>query len=130
MAFLFKRVLNSAIMAPTIEQLVATSGVAYKVGDALALSSGKAVKVTGTGVPKYICAEKKTAVNGDSISAYLIEGNQEYETTLSTDGTLTVGTKYTIETDSAQVTATSTTGVAEVVSVAGTTAGSVVVVKF
>lgn len=130
MAFLFKRATNSAKLAPSIKQLAATSGVAYKVGDALGISSGKAVKVSGTAVPKYICAEAKTAGASDEISAYLIDHNQEYETTLQTDGTLAVGVKYTIHTDSAQVTATSTTGVAEVISVEGTTAGSKVVVRF
>lgn len=130
MAFLFKKVSNAAVLAPTIKQLAATSGVAYKVGDALGISSGKAVKVSGTTAPTYICAEAKTAGASDEISAYLIEPNQEYETTLQTDGTLTVGVKYTIHSDSAQVTATSTTGVAEVISVEGTTAGAKVVVKF
>lgn len=130
MAFLFKRATNSAKLAPTIKQLAATSGVAYKVGDALGLSSGKAVKVSGTTAPTYICAEEKTAGSSDEISAYLIEHNQEYETTLQTGGTLVVGVKYTIHSDSAQVTATSTTGVAEVVSVAGSAAGDKVVVRF
>lgn len=130
MAFLLKKIANSAVIAPEIKQLAATSGVAYKVGDALGLSSGKAAKVTGTAVPEYICAENKTAGSADTISAYLIEPNQEYETTLQTGGTLVVGVKYTIHTDSAQVTATSTSGVAEVVSVAGSSAGDKVVVKF
>lgn len=130
MAFLFKRVNNCGKLIPNIQQLAATSGVAYKVGDALGLSSGKAVKVTGTAVPEYICAEEKTAVTGDTISAYQVENTQEYETTLSTAGTLAVGTKYTIASDSAQVTATSTSGVAEVISVAGSAQGDKVVVKF
>lgn len=130
MAFIFKRYNNRAVVAPSIKELAATSGVSYKVGDALGLSSGKAVKVTGTAVPEYICAAEKTAGANETIVAYAIDKDQEYETVLSTDGSLVVGAKYTIASDSAKVTATSTSGVAEVVKAEGTTAGSVVVVKF
>ena len=116
--------------APEIIQVPATAAEAFVIGEALTLSSGKATKATGTTKPEYICAEQKTAVTGDTISCYLVEGNQEYETVTSADGTLTVGSKYTLDSTGLKVTATATNGVAEVVSVAGTTAGSKVVVRF
>lgn len=116
--------------APEIIQVPATATEAFVVGEALKLSSGAVTKAAGTFVPEYISAEKKTAKTGDTLSCYLVEHNQEYESVTSADGTLVVGTKYTIDSDGVKVTATATNGVAEVVSVAGTTAGSKVVVRF
>ncbi len=115
---------------PEIIQVPAKNAEVYVVGEALKLADGVAVKAAGTFVPEYICAEKKTAKTGERVSAYLVEHNQEYESVTSADGSLVVGTKYTIDSDGVKVTATATNGVAEVVSVAGTTAGSKVVVRF
>lgn len=130
MAFNFKKSSNTAVLVPELIQVPATNAEAFVVGEALKLSSGAVTKAAGTDVPKYISAEAKTAKTGESLTCFLIENNQQYETVLSTDGTLAVGTKYTISSDGLKVTATSTTGVAEVISVAGTTAGSAVVVRF
>lgn len=116
--------------APEILQIPATNAEEYAVGEALYVSSGAATKAAGTFKPEYICAEKKTAKTGDTVSCYLVEHNQEYETVTSADGTLTVGAKYTISADGLKVTATATNGVAEVVSVAGTTSGSKAIVRF
>lgn len=116
--------------APEIIQVPATATEAFVIGEALYLSSGKATKASGTTKPVYICAENKTAVSGDTISCYRVEANQEYETVTSADGTLVVGTKYTIDSTGLKVTATSTSGVAEVVAVYGATAGSKALVRF
>lgn len=130
MAFNFKKSSNTAVLVPELIQVPATSSEAFVVGEALKLSGGKVTKAAGTNVPKYISAEAKTAKADDTLTCFLIENNQLYETVLSTDGSLTVGTKYTIDADGLKVTATATTGVVEVVSVLGTTAGSPVVVRF
>lgn len=116
--------------APEIIQVDATNAEEYKVGEALVLSSGKATKAGATAIPEYICAEKKTAVTGDKLSVYLVEPNQEYETELSASGTVTPGVKYTIASDGLRMTATSTSGVAEVVKAFGTASGSKVFVRF
>ncbi len=116
--------------APEIIQVPATLNESFVVGETLKLASGKATKASGTNVPEYICVEKKTAVTGDNVSCYLIEKNQEYETVQSADGTLVVGTKVTINSDGTGVTATTTSGVAEVVKAFGTTSGSAVLVRF
>lgn len=116
--------------APEIIQVDATNAEEYKVGEALVLSSGKATKAGATAIPEYICAEKKTAVTGDKLSVYFVEPNQEYETELSADGAVTPGVKYTIASDGLRMTATSTSGVAEVVQAFGTTSGSKVFVRF
>lgn len=116
--------------APEIIQVPATAAEAFVIGEALTLSSGKATKASGTTKPEYICAEAKTAVTGDTVSCYLVEANQEYETVTSADGALVVGTKYTIASDGLKITATSTSGVAEVVQAFGTTSGSKALVRF
>jgi len=116
--------------APEIIQVDATNAEEYKIGEALVLSSGLATKAGATAVPEYICAEKKTAVTGDKLSVYLVEPNQEYETELSASGTVTPGVKYTLASDGLRMTATSTSGVAEVVQAFGTTSGSKVFVRF
>lgn len=116
--------------APEILQVAATASEAFVVGEALTISSGKVTKASGTTAPKYISAEKKTAVSGDTLSVYLVEKNQEYETELTEAGTLVVGTKVTISSDGTGVTATTTSGVATVVEAEGATVGSKVLIRF
>lgn len=116
--------------APEIIQVPATNAESYVVGETLHISSGKATKAAGTVAPEYICAEKKTAVTGDTVSCYLLEHNQEYETELSASGAVAVGDKVTIDSTGTKVTATTTSGVAEIVSIAGTASGSKVIVRF
>jgi hypothetical protein len=125
--FGYRRTNNSGV-APTIKQVAANTAVTYAVGDALVLTSGKLAKAGATVKPEYISAEK--ASGKDVLSVYQVESNQEYETTLSTAGELVVGTKVTLSSTADSVTATTTSGVAEVVSVAGSTSGSAVVVRF
>jgi hypothetical protein len=124
--FHYKRANNTAA-CPTIKQVAANTGVSYEVGDALIVTSGKLAKAGTTDKPEYISAQK--ASGKDVLSVYQVESNQEYETTLSTAGTLVVGTKVTLSSAS-EVTATTTSGVAEVVSVAGSAKGDKVVVRF
>lgn len=125
--FGFRRANNSGV-APTIKQVAANSAVTYAVGDALVLTSGKLAKAGATVKPEYISAEK--ASGKDVLSVYQVESNQEYETVLSTGGTLAVGDKVTLSSTADSITVTTTSGVAEIVSVAGTTSGSAAVVRF
>ena len=66
----------------------------------------------------------------EDIAVYPVYETQEWETTLAVEGTLTPGTKVTVHTDAAQVTATTASGVAEVISADGSAIGSNVVVRF
>ena len=125
--FGFRRANNSGV-APTIKQVAANTAVTYAVGDALVLTSGKLAKAGATVKPEYISAEK--ASGKDVLSVYQVESNQEYETVLSTGGTLAVGDKVTLSSTADSITTTTTSGVAEIVSVAGTTSGSAAVVRF
>ncbi|MED9905282.1 MAG: hypothetical protein UFG06_14020 [Lachnospiraceae bacterium] len=118
---------------PAIVTLPTTESTTYKVGDALALSSGKLAKATGTTKPAYICAEEYTApASGQKeIAVYPIFETQEWKTTFAAEPKdIVPGSKVTIHTDGAQVTATTTSGVAEVVRMLGTASGSEVIVKF
>ena len=128
--FAFRKSNNTAVAVPGTVLMPATNAESYVIGETLKLSSGAVTKASGTNVPTYICVEKKTAVTGDEVACVLIEHNQEYETVTSADGALTVGGKYTIDSDGLKITATSTSGVAEVVKAFGTTSGSKVIVRF
>ena len=114
---------------PIIKQLPAAAAT-YNVGEVAVLSSGVVTKVSGTTEPTLVVCEKGTKTTADTISVKPIYKDEEYITTLSTAGTLVVGSKVTISSDSAEVTATTTSGVATVVSALGTTQGSTVIVKF
>lgn len=118
---------------PVIKEFPVAEGT-YNVGDACDLNatSGLMTKVTGTTKPNYICASKGTASASDVLAFNPIYDDCEYVTTFSADASaLKVGAKVTIGSDSAQVTATTTNGVATIVEKLGTGAvGTKVVVKF
>lgn len=114
---------------PIIKQLPAAAAT-YNAGEVAVLADGKVTKATGTTKPTYLIAEKGTKTTADTVSVIPVYPDQEYITTLSTGGTLAVGSKVTIAADGAQVTATTTSGVATVVEALGTTSGSAVIVKF
>lgn len=106
----------------------------YGVGDACALNSstGRMTKVTGTSAPTHICASKGSASADDVLAFIPVYEDCEYITTFSADASaVKVGSKVTIHTDSAQVTATTANGVATIVEKLGSGAeGTQVVVKF
>ncbi len=114
---------------PIRKQLPAAAAT-YNVGEAAVIVGGVVTKATGTTKPTHIIAEKGTKTTADTVTVEPIYPDQEYVTTLSTAGTLTVGTKVTIASDAAQVTATTTSGVATVIEATGSTSGSTVIVKF
>lgn len=125
--FSFRRSNNTAVLAPTIKQVAANSAVTYAVGDALVVTEGKLALAGSTAKPEYIAAQGGLGL--DALSVYSVDGNQEYETTLTGSGTLAVGSKVTLS-SAKEVTTVTTNGVAEVISAAGTASGSAVVVKF
>ena len=114
---------------PIRKQMPASSGT-FHVGEVAVISSGRIAKASDTTVPTYVIVEDGTKTTADTITVEPIYKDQLYKTTLSTAGSLAVGVKYTIADNSAQVTATSTSGVATVVETLGSTSGSVVFVKF
>lgn len=107
-----------------------------KVGMALTQTSGNLAIATGTTKPTYIsmidCASALTA--GDIIPVIRVDSGIIFETTntASLSG-VTKGQKVTLHTDGLKVTATTTSGVAEIIdcdSVASSGANGVVYVRF
>lgn len=104
-----------------------------KVGMALTQSSGNLALASGTTAPTYISmTERDTACTaGDLIPVVRVQKDTVYETTLAASGTsLKVGDRVTLHTDGMQVTATTTSGVAEIVEIIGTAIGGKVRVRF
>ena len=110
----------------------AANGLELHVGTAMAFSSGNLVKATGTTKPEYICMEEVTTKEaGQKIHVERVRPETEYETELSVAATsIKVGGKHTIDTTGELITATTDSGVAEVMSFDGTEAGSKVRVRF
>lgn len=131
MAFLLK---TSDIPAtPPIEVLKTTLNEDYAVGEALVLSSaGRATKCGATAAPTHICAGELAAGAADrDLPVYRVQSTQVFDTILQADGSdLVIGSKVTLHTDGLQVTATTTSGVAEIVSMDGTGEGDHVAVRF
>lgn len=119
-------------LTPPIEYKTATAGESYAVGEALKQSGGKVTLCSGTTKPEYICVGP--ANGAGEVPCVAVQDYMEFQTTLAVapadSATIGVGDKVTIHTDGMQVTATKTSGVAQLVRVDGQTVGSVVVVKF
>ncbi len=110
------------------------SAITPKRGMAMVLSSGKLAIATGTSKPEFICVEEHdSAVSaGDLVTVVRVDPQTVYETTLSAAGTsLNIGDLVTLHASNGlQVTATTTSGVAEIVEMDGTAAGDTVRVRF
>lgn len=109
------------------------SAITPKVGMAMVQTSGKLARASGTTAPTYIsmCERDKACTDGELIPVVRVQKDiifgvpaQEAMTSVK------LGDKVTIYTDGLQVTATTASGVAEVVGMDGTAAGSTVLVRF
>ena len=110
-----------------------SSAITPEIGKALVLDGGTLKVATGTTKPTYICAcHKDSAVKaGDVIPVIRVRDDMIFETTSSVALTsVSAGSKVTISTDGMQVTATTTDGVAEIVSIEDRTVGGKVHVRF
>lgn len=117
---------------PPIVYMQPTDGETYQVGEALKLASGKVTLCSGAVAPSHVCVgpiDDNGVVPCVGVQKYM-----EFETTLGVapadSATVGVGDKVTLHTDGMQVTATKTSGVAEVTGIDGQTVGSRVTVKF
>lgn len=108
------------------------AAITPKKGMALKLDSGKLAIAAGSDEPEFICVEEHSAAvtAGDLVTVVRVDPGTDYETTLSAAGTLNIGDKVTIASDGLRVTATTTSGVAEIVAMEGTASGDTVVVRF
>jgi hypothetical protein len=108
------------------------SAITPKNGMAMVLSSGKLAVASGANKPEFICVEDHGAAvsAGDLVTVVRVEADTDYMTTLSAAGALNIGDKVTLASDGLRVTATTASGVAEIVAMEGTASGDTVVVRF
>lgn len=119
--------------APAIEYLPC-SAIQPKFGMALTVTSGKLAIATGTTAPSYISLfQAKAAVAAGTIIPVMRVGKDIiFRTSNSASlADVNIGAKVTLHASSGmQVTATTTSGVAEIVGKDGNAAGSDVYVRF
>ena len=117
---------------PPIVYMQPTDGETYQVGEALKLASGKVTLCIGAAAPSHVCVGPID--DNGVVPCVEVQKYMEFETTLGVapadSATVGVGDKVTLHTDGMQVTATKTSGVAEVTGIDGQTVGSRVTVKF
>ena len=109
------------------------SAITPKVGMALIQTAGNLALASGTTAPTYIsmCERKEACTAGDLIPVVRVQKDIIFGVPAQTAMTsVKLGDKVTIHTDGLQVTATTTSGVAEVVGMEDTAAGSTVLVRF
>ncbi len=108
------------------------SAITPKVGMALTQSSGNLAIATGTTKPTYIAMADYSAAltSGTVIPVIRVVADQIYETTNSASlSGVNIGQKVTIHSDGMQVTATTSSGVAEIVAKDADAVGSRVLVR-
>lgn len=116
----------------SLEYLVVTTGESIALGEALVLSSGKLTKCGATATPTYIAmGAVASAPAGTKIPVLRVSDEVIYETILSeASASIAIGAKYTLHTDGLSITATTTSGKAEVVGFDGKAQGDRVYVRF
>ena len=109
------------------------SAITPKVGMALVQTSGNLALASGTTAPTYIsmCERDTACTAGELIPVVRVQQDIIFGVPAQAAMTsVKLGDKVTIYTDGLQVTATTASGVAEVVGMDGTAAGSTVLVRF
>lgn len=127
MAFEFYRAENSA--APIEKELPATVSESYKHGEAVKFSSGALTKSGATEKPEFVYVGKDitSAITGQIINVVPVLPEYEWETTLSAAGTsLVPGNKVTVSSDGTEATATTGSGVFELLTDGGAKGAKVV----
>ena len=118
---------------PQSIQYLPGSAFTPKVGMALKYNSGKLALCSGTTKPEYISLVEKSAAlsAGDVIPVLRIHPDMIFAVPAQADASAVAdGSKVTIHTDGLQVTATTTSGVAEIVGREGTgAAGDILYVR-
>lgn len=114
-------------------ELKPCSKIQPDVGMAMVMSGGLLVKATGSTKPTYISVTRKEAAcnAGELIQVIEVDAAAKFQTTFNADAAaLKLGDKVTIDADGMCVTATTDGGVAEIVAMNGTAAGSECIVRF
>lgn len=117
---------------PGLEYLPCAA-ITPKLGMAMVQTGGNLTTASGSTMPTYISmVEKENACTaGDIIPVFRVLPDMVFETTFQAAASaLKLGDLVTIHTDGLQVTATKTSGVAEIVEMDGTAVGDRVRVRF
>lgn len=104
-----------------------------QVGMALVMNGGNLAIATGATKPTYISNRQDAAAReaGDIIPVLRVQSDTIFETTFAVAAdAVKIGDKVTIHTDGMTVTATTESGVAEIVAMDGTAAGDKCWVRF
>ncbi len=118
--------------SPQLDYIQATAAESYVPGELLKISAaGTATKAAGTDAPTYLCNKSlASAKAGDLLQVIRIQKNHKLKTTLSAAGTaLKVGEKVTVSADGLQATATTASGVLEIVEIVDSAVGGAVIVR-
>lgn len=117
---------------PALEHLP-VSAIQPMIGLAMTMVDGQLAIASGTTVPTYICmTQRKSACEaGEIIPVIRVQHDITFATTFETDAAdIKLGDKLTISADGLLVTATTASGIAEVVKMDGNAQGDTVCVRF
>lgn len=116
-------------LTPPIEYHPGKASEAIVLGETLTLTAGALTKCSGANKPTHIAVGP---VNKDGIVPVIkVQDYMTFEAPLNVAGTaLKVGDKVTIAADGLGVTATTDSGVAQIVAIHGTAVGDTVEVRF
>ena len=132
--FRLVKIQNGRCNQPEPQKLGVTASETYTFGEALVLTAGALTKCGATAKPTYIAGEDYTAPESGArrLTVYPVNGDMIFETAFTAAPTsLTDGSVVTLSADGLGVTATTTSGVATVVDLAGAAAvGDKVLVRF
>lgn len=109
------------------------AAITPKIGLALVFSGGKLAICGATAVPEYICMTESDSAVGAGTMIPVIRVNHRVVFSVPATAAMTsvaLGSKVTLHTDGLQVTATTASGVAEIVGREGTDVGSAQYVRF
>lgn len=111
--FKLRKIVGGRMNVPEPEEHIA--GAAITPGMALTLSAGKLSLCTGANTPTHISLG--SAASGEKVACFAVAHDMVFEVACSAAPTsLADGSKVTIATDALRITATTTDGVATVVS--------------
>lgn len=131
--FIFNKALSGENFNTT-DFFPTTASETYTEGEGLVMTAGALTKVGATAKPEYIAAASYVAPSSGQkkLPVYPVLPNHEYLTTFAADATsVAEGSKVTIHTDGAQITATTTSGVVTIIKKLGTGAiGTNALVRF
>lgn len=130
MSFMIHKVDSGHV--PGIEYLPC-GAITPKIGMALTQTAGNLAIASGTTAPTYLsmCERETACTAGELIPVIRVGKGMVFETSFSAAATaVKPGNKVTLHTDGLHVTATTTSGVAEVVYMDGTASGSMCRVRF